>query len=82
MRDLRRTAETHMAALASSSHVRAEIQSHGLGRIQAPYCDRHDYMAEKRAALALRVQRFRNLPPVSQVITAPVRSGGSKSRLQ
>jgi integrase len=64
MRDLRRTAETHMAALGISSDVRAQIQSHGLGGIQARHYDRHDYMPEKRASLALWVQRFRNLPPL------------------
>ena len=63
MRDLRRTAETHMAALAISSDVRAQIQSHGLGGIQARHYDRHDYMPEKRAALALWVRRFRNALP-------------------
>jgi integrase len=62
LRDLRRTAETHMAALGVSRDVRAQIQSHGLGGIQARHYDRHDYMPEKRAALALWVQRFRNLP--------------------
>jgi hypothetical protein len=36
MRDLRRTAETRMAALAVSSDVCAQIQSHGLGGIQVP----------------------------------------------
>lgn len=58
MRDLRRTAETQMAALGISSDVRAQIQSHGLGGIQARHYDRHDYMAEKRAALQQWVQRF------------------------
>lgn len=65
MRDLRRTAETHMAALGISSDVRAQIQSHGLGGIQARHYDRHDYMAEKRAALELWSQRFRNIPSSS-----------------
>jgi integrase len=60
MRDLRRTAETHMAALGISSDVRAQIQSHGLGGIQIRHYDRHDYMPEKRAALALWAERFRN----------------------
>ena len=60
MRDLRRTAETHMAALGISSDVRAQIQSHGLGGIQVRHYDRHDYMPEKQAALALWAQRFRN----------------------
>ena len=59
MRDLRRTAETHMAALGISSDVRAQIQSHGLGGIQARHYDRHDYMPEKQSALALWVQRLK-----------------------
>lgn len=61
MRDLRRTAETHMTALGISSDVRAQIQSHGLGGIQARHYDRHDYMPEKRAALEKWSMRFRNL---------------------
>jgi integrase len=52
LRDLRRTAETQMAALGIPSDIRAQIQSHGLGGIQARHYDRHDYMTEKRAALA------------------------------
>lgn len=55
MRDLRRTSETQMAALGISSDVRAQIQSHGLGGIQARHYDRHDYMPEKRTALQLWV---------------------------
>jgi integrase len=62
MRDLRRTAETHMAALGISSDVRAQIQSHGLGGIQARHYDRHDYMPEKRAALSMWAQRFKGDP--------------------
>ena len=61
MRDLRRTAETHMAALGISSDVRAQIQSHGLGGIQARHYDRHDYMPEKEAAIALWVQRLKGM---------------------
>ena len=58
MRDLRRTAETHMAALGVTSDVRAQIQSHGLGGIQQRHYDKHDYLAEKRAAIELWVQRL------------------------
>jgi integrase len=58
LRDLRRTAETHMAALGVSSDVRAQIQSHGLGGIQTRHYDRHDYMPEKRLALARWVRRL------------------------
>jgi integrase len=49
--DLRRTVETRLAALGVSLEVRAQLQSHGLGGVQARHYDRHDYMAEKRAAL-------------------------------
>lgn len=63
MRDIRRTAETHLAALGVSSDVRAQIQSHGLGGIQQRHYDRHDYMPEKRAALALWGQRLRSRVP-------------------
>jgi integrase len=59
LRDLRRTAETQMAALGISSDVRAQIQSHGLGGIQARHYDRHDYMAEKREALRQWAGRFK-----------------------
>ncbi|MBN8428006.1 MAG: integrase family protein [Xanthomonadales bacterium] len=49
--DLRRTVETRLAAAGVSSDVRAQVQSHGLGGVQARHYDRHDYMHEKRAAL-------------------------------
>ena len=51
LRDLRRTCETMMAALRISSDIRAQIQSHGLGGVQARHYDRHNYMEEKRDAL-------------------------------
>jgi integrase len=81
MRDLRRTAETHMAALGISSDVRAQIQSHGLGGIQARHYDRHDYMPEKRAALEQWSRRFRNLPTVSQQSSSPGRTGRLRNRV-
>jgi Phage integrase family len=49
--DLRRTVETRLAAAGVSAEVRAQLQSHGLGGIQARHYDRHSYMAEKREAL-------------------------------
>ncbi len=51
LRDIRRTCETMLAALGVSSDVRAQLQSHGLGGVQARHYDRHDYALEKRAAL-------------------------------
>jgi hypothetical protein len=49
--DLRRTVETRLAALAVSRDIRAQLQSHGLGGVQARHYDRHDYDAEMRLAL-------------------------------
>ena len=51
LRDLRRTSETQMAALKISRDVRAQLQSHGLGGVQARHYDRHSYFAEKKQAL-------------------------------
>lgn len=52
MADIRRTVETQLAALGVHSDVRAQVQSHGLGGVQARHYDRHDYLQEKRDALA------------------------------
>lgn len=49
--DLRRTAGTRLAALGISKDLRAQLQSHGLGGIQARHYDQYEYMDEKRAAL-------------------------------
>lgn len=49
--DIRRTCETQLAACGISRDLRAQIQSHGLGGVQARHYDRHGYMDEKRAAL-------------------------------
>ena len=49
--DLRRTVETRLAAEGVHMDVRAQLQSHGLGGVQARHYDRHDYLNEKRAAL-------------------------------
>jgi hypothetical protein len=61
--------------------VRAQIQSHGLRDIQARHCDRHGYMPEKRAALVLWVQRFRNLPKVSQRTASTGQAGRGPTRV-
>lgn len=52
-RDLRRTAETVLAALGISSDVRAQIQSHGLGGVQYQHYNKHDYANEKRTTLVM-----------------------------
>jgi integrase len=49
--DLRRKTETRLAALGVSKDLRAQLQSHGLGGVQARHYDQYEYMNEKRAAL-------------------------------
>ncbi len=49
--DLRRTVETRLAAVGVSRDVRAQLQSHGLGGVQARHYDRHEYLQEKLDAL-------------------------------
>lgn len=67
--DLRRTVETRLAAEGVSLEVRAQLQSHGLGGVQARHYDRHDYLSEKRAALETL---FRLLEGTSAKVT-PIR---------
>ena len=62
LRDIRRTCETALARMGVSKDVRAQIQSHGLGGIQARHYDRHDYMPEKAAALAAWAKYLETAP--------------------
>jgi integrase len=48
---LRRTIETQLAAAGVPALVRAHLQSHDLGGVQARHYDRYSYLKEKRAAL-------------------------------
>lgn len=77
LRDLRRTCETHLARMGVSREVRAHIQSHGLGGVQARHYDRHDYMNEKTAALAAWVE-FLSRTQTTNV--APIGARVSKRR--
>lgn len=52
LRDLRRTAETHLIRLGVSSDHRAVLLSHGLTGVQRFHYDRHDYRPEMREALS------------------------------
>lgn len=52
MRDIRRTCETLLVGrLGIHKDIRAQLLSHGISGVQAAHYDRHDYIAEKRAAL-------------------------------
>lgn len=67
-RDLRRTAETMLAAMGVSKDTRAQLLSHGLGGVQGRHYDQHDYMDEKRNALqawADRLQALADRKPVA-----------------
>lgn len=74
-RDLRRTAETMLAAMGISKDVRAQLLSHGLGGVQDRHYDQHEYMAEKRNALQAWADRLQALadrkPAASNVARIP-----------
>jgi hypothetical protein len=44
--------ETILAEAGVSLHIRGQLQSHGIGGVQATHYDSHDYIPEKREALA------------------------------
>ncbi len=71
--DLRRTVETRLAALGVPPLVRAHLQSHGLGGVQIKHYDRHDYLAEKRAAL----ETLHRLLTGTQADVVPIRKAGA-----
>lgn len=75
LRDLRRTAETHLAALGVSKDVRAHLLSHGVHGVQARHYDRHSYLPEKRAALELWARRLTGKEPAAVVTLARRRRG-------
>lgn len=72
--DIRRTVETRLAAAGISKDVRAQLQSHGVSGVQARHYDRHDYLQEKRQALALLASLLTLQEPSSVVAFAGKRS--------
>ncbi len=78
--DLRRTAETRLQALGVSRDVRAQLLSHGRsGGVQAEHYERHDYVAEKTAALALWERHLKGVtsPDMNKAAAAGREIGGS-----
>ena len=63
--DMRRTVETLLAGMGVSQDVRAQIQSHGLGGVQARHYNRHDYRGEKRKALTAWARRVTTARPAA-----------------
>lgn len=51
--DLRRSVETLLAGFGVPAETRAQLQSHGLGGLQARHYDRHAYAEEKTEAVRL-----------------------------
>lgn len=72
-RDLRRTAETMLAAMGISKDVRAQLLSHGLGGVQDRHYDQHEYMPEKRRALEAWQSRL-NALATGKPVTGNVKS--------
>jgi integrase len=79
LRDLRRTAETMMAALGISKDIRAQLQSHGLGGVQARHYDRHEYALEKRQALEKWARHLENLKAGKMAPVVPIGRAGRRS---
>jgi hypothetical protein len=71
--DMRRTARTHLASLGVDRFVAERSLNHKLGNVEGIY-DRHDYFAERHAAL----ESWAAL--LSQVERGVELSGTSKSR--
>ena len=73
LRDIRRTTETMLAGLGISKDTRAQLLSHGISGVQAAHYDRHEYTAEKRAALLAWERRLAEIasgaPAASNVVT-------------
>jgi integrase len=63
--DIRRTCETQLAALKVSKDVRTELLSHGRNSLIAGRYDHHQYLDEKREALArweAALKEWKSLP--------------------
>lgn len=73
--DIRRTVETRLAAAGVPLEVRAQLQSHGLGGVQARHYDRHDYLTEKREALLT----LRRLLVADTANVVPLRRGAESA---
>lgn len=67
--DMRRTARTHLAGMGVDRFVAERSLNHKLGNVEGMY-DRHDYFAERAAALgawaALLAQVEKGKPPGAQ----------------
>ena len=78
LRDIRRTCETMLAGLGVSSDVRAQLQSHGLGGVQARHYDKHGYVDEKRRALELWAHHLEQVKSGETAKVVPIRRRRSK----
>lgn len=74
--ELRITVETRLAAAGISMEVRAQLQSHGLGGVQNKHYDKHDYFAEKLAALKKLLSLLK--PNQNVVVLQPRRSAANR----
>lgn len=87
LRDVRRTVETQLAAMGVGKDIRAQLLSHGISGVQATHYDRHDYSAEKRAALVAWEARLQQIkdgkldpPKADNVIALPKKRATTRSR--
>ncbi len=74
LHDLRRTAKTLMVRAGVSAHVSERVLGHVIAGVEGVY-DQHDYLAEKRdalARLAAEVERIINPPSGAKVVRLPL----------
>jgi integrase len=75
LHDLRRTARTHLASLGVQTHVAERVIGHKQRGIIGVY-DRHEYLPEKRAALALWNEYLAEIVAGASHKVVPLRASG------
>jgi hypothetical protein len=58
LKRVRSGVETLLAAAGIPLHIRGQLQSHGISGVQATHYDAHEYLPEKRQALAVLYERL------------------------
>lgn len=66
LKRVRSGVETALAAAGVPPHVRGQLQSHGIGGIQATHYDAHEYLPEKKLALQTLYRLLQQGKPLRQ----------------
>jgi hypothetical protein len=63
-----------LAATKVTKDVRAQLLSHGISGVQATHYDRHDYLQEKRQALATWERKLAEIQGAASAKVVPIRA--------